>query len=48
MIFTLMVMSLAQRSSAKTSSRASPWLSGVMRFLSGSAPAGLGRSFRPD
>jgi len=48
MIFTLMVMSLAQRRSAKPSSRASPWLRSVMRILSGSAPAGLGRSFRPD
>jgi len=48
MIFTLIIMHLAQRSSAKTSSRASPWLRGMVRILTGSAPAGLGRSFRPD
>lgn len=48
MIFTLIVMSLAQRGSAKPSSATFPWLGGVMRLLSGSAPAALGRSFRPD
>jgi simple sugar transport system permease protein len=48
MIFTLIVMYLAQSNSARTSSGASPWLRGMVRILSGSAPAGLGRSFRPD
>jgi len=48
MIFTLIVMHLAQRSSARTSSRGSPWLRGMVRILSGSAPAGLGRSFKPE
>jgi general nucleoside transport system permease protein len=48
MVFTLIVMYLAQKNSSRTSSRGSPWLRGMVRILSGSAPAGLGRSFKPD
>ena len=48
MIFTLVVMDIAQRNSAKTSSRGSPGLRRLMRILSGAPPAGLGKSFTPD
>jgi simple sugar transport system permease protein len=48
MIFTLVVMYLAQKRSARTSGPGSRWIGRWMRILSGSAPAGLGRSFRPD
>jgi simple sugar transport system permease protein len=48
MIFTLMVMFLAQRSSARTLGGGSPWIRNIVKILSGSAPAGLGRSFRPE
>jgi ABC-type uncharacterized transport system permease subunit len=48
MIFTLMVMYLAQKGSSRTSRKGAPWLRGLVRLLSGSAPAGLGRSFKPD
>jgi ABC-type uncharacterized transport system permease subunit len=48
MIFTLMVMHLAQKGSSRTSLKRAPWLQGLLRLLSGSAPAGLGRSFKPD
>jgi simple sugar transport system permease protein len=48
MIFTLIIMHLAQRSSAGAPGKGAPWLGGMVKILSGSAPAGLGRSFRPD
>jgi ABC-type uncharacterized transport system permease subunit len=48
MIFTLMVMYLAQGGSPRTLIKRSPRLRGLVRMLSGSAPAGLGRSFKPE
>jgi simple sugar transport system permease protein len=48
MIFTLIIMYLAQRRSTMALNRSSPWLRSVVRILGGSAPAGLGRSFRPE
>ena len=48
LIFTLILMYAAQKGSGDVVSRAPPWFRRVAAALSGSAPAALGRSFRPE
>jgi simple sugar transport system permease protein len=48
MIFTLLVMSLAQNESVRNWTARHGRASGLLRFLSGMAPAALGRPFRQD
>jgi ABC-type uncharacterized transport system permease subunit len=47
MIFTLILMHVAQRGPIEMSDQAS-WLKRIARLLSSSAPAALGRTFRPE
>jgi ABC-type uncharacterized transport system permease subunit len=48
MIFTLILMYLAQQGSQEGLRGKAGWLRGIVTFLGGSAPAALGRAFRPD
>ena len=48
MIFTLLIMSLAQKESVRRWAAQRGRAAALMRFLSGMAPASLGRPFRPD
>lgn len=48
MIFTLLVLSLAQRESVRNAAAGHPRIERLMRTISGMAPAALGKSFRPD
>ena len=47
MIFTLLLMSLAQKESLLLLAEQRPWLRPVLRAFSGKAPSALGKSFRP-
>ena len=48
MIFTLLVMSLAQKEAILIWSQDKPRLKSLLQFLSGMAPSALGRPYRPD
>jgi ABC-type uncharacterized transport system permease subunit len=48
MIFTLILMYIAQQGSREGLKERPGWLRGIGTFLGGSAPAALGRAFRPD
>jgi simple sugar transport system permease protein len=48
MIFTLLIMSLAQNESVRRWAAQHGRAAALLRFLSGMAPASLGRPFRPD
>lgn len=46
MIFTLVLMSMAQKESLRHLAAQKPWLRPILRAFSGSAPSALGKSFR--
>ena len=48
MIFTLLLMSLAQKESIWQMAERKPWLRPLIRAFSGSAPSALGKPFRPE
>jgi simple sugar transport system permease protein len=48
MIFTLLIMSLAQKESVRRWAAQRGRAAALLRFLSGMAPASMGRPFRPD
>ena len=48
MIFTLLVMSLAQRESVLNWAEDKPKMKSILAFLSGSMPSALGKPFRPE
>jgi hypothetical protein len=48
MIFTLLIMSFGQNPSIQRRAEKRKWAAQLLRFFSNMAPAGLGRSYRPD
>ena len=48
MIFTLLIMSLAQKEAILIWSQDKPRLKSLLQFFSGMAPSALGRPYRPD
>ncbi|MEJ2478014.1 MAG: hypothetical protein P8Y40_11050 [Desulfobacterales bacterium] len=48
MIFTLLVMSLAQKESVLNWAEDKPQMKSILAFLSGSMPSALGKSYRPE
>jgi simple sugar transport system permease protein len=48
MIFTLVIMSAAQKESALRWAAGAPWVSAVLGLFTGRAPAALGKPFRPE
>ena len=48
MIFTLVLMSLAQKQSLRQLAEEKPWLRPILRFFSASAPGALGKSFTAE
>jgi simple sugar transport system permease protein len=48
MIFALVIMHAAQHDPASVGKKGPPWLHGLISILSGSAPASLGKPFRPE
>ena len=48
MIFTLLLMSLFQQESWRQTVAGKPWMRSVFRLFSGSPPAALGQSFKPE
>ncbi len=48
MIFTLLVMSLAQKESVLSWAEDKPQMKSVLAFLSGNMPSALGKSYRPE
>ena len=48
MIFTLLIMSLAQKESLQQWAENKRWIKSLIRSLSGTAPSSLGKPYRPD
>jgi hypothetical protein len=48
MIFTLLVMSLAQKESVLNWAEDKPQMKSILAFLSGSMPSALGKPYRPE
>jgi simple sugar transport system permease protein len=46
MIFTLLLMSLAQKESIANAAAGRPWLQPLLKFFSSRAPSALGKPFR--